>query len=96
MPQQTATRIARLTLDEDRVLTSGSVRIHSIYVANASNAPVEVAFCDNELNPLLNMVVPPLDGDSFTGIWLADRGLTVLGLDDPDVIVTILHSAVGI
>lgn len=90
-----ASRIARLVLDVDRILSEGSVMIHNVYVANGSPAPVEVVFLDNDDNPILNMICPSLDSDNFRGDWIADNGLKVSGLADGDVIVAILHTSEG-
>lgn len=92
---QVATRLSRLPLNTDRVVSSGSIVVHTIYVANATANPVEVVFKDNNDFPLLNMVAGAYDGENFGVCWLADNGLKVSGLEDGDVIVTVAHSAVG-
>ena len=90
-----ASRITRLTLNADRVLTTGSIRVYSVYIANTTTTPVEVVFHDNDGIPLLNMVCPAFGSENFAGLWLADNGLKVLSLDDAGVIVTILHGQDG-
>jgi hypothetical protein len=95
MPQQLASRISRYVMSQDRTVTTGSIRVHNIYVGNASADAVEVVFHDNDNIPLLNMVCPAMDSDDFGGIWLADNGLKIIGIDDADVIVTIIHSDEG-
>ena len=96
MPQQTASQISRLPLDVDRVVSTGSIRVHTIYVANATANPAHVAFLDNDNIPLLNMVIPAYDSDDFGGPWIADNGLKISGLGSSDVIVTVQHSAEGV
>ena len=91
----TASTISRLPLDEDRVVSAGSIRVNLVYVANSTASPASVAFLDNNDIPVLNMTVPALDSESFPGVWLADNGLKVSGLSDAGVIVTVLHSQDG-
>ncbi len=94
MPQ-TATRLTRVTLDADRTVSDGSIRVHNIYVANGTASPVEVVFTDKAGTLLLNMVIPALDSEQFPGIWIADAGLRILGLSSANVIVTVLHTQDG-
>lgn len=95
MPQ-TATRISRLTLESDKVVSTGTIRVQNIYVANVTNTPAEVVFQDNDGVPILNMMVPAYDSDDFGGHWIADNGLKIIGLDDQNIIATIIHSDVGV
>lgn len=94
MPQ-IASRISRLPLSSDQVVSEGSIRVHTVCVANATSNPVSVVFLDNDDIPLLNLVVPGFDSDDFSGVWLADNGLKVSGLGSADVIVTVIHSDEG-
>lgn len=90
-----STRLSRLPLNADRVVSTGSIRVHNIYVSNATDTPIEVAFLDNSGIPLLNMTVSAYDSDNFGSVWIADNGLKVSGLDDVNVVVTVAHSADG-
>jgi hypothetical protein len=90
-----ASRLSRLTLNFDRVVSSGSIRVQNIYVSNATSAPIEVVFKDNNDHPLLNMVISAYNSDCFATPWIADNGLKVGGLDDGNVVVTVAHTSVG-
>ena len=92
-----ASRITRVTLDVDRTIDTGSIRVQNVLVSNATNNMAEVAFLDNDDNNILNITVGPQDSMEFTGVWLADNGLKVDtgSIQDADVVVTVLHSAPG-
>ncbi len=95
MPQ-IASRIQRFTLDATRTVTAGSIRVHSIFVANATSSPAEVVFTDTAGTPILNIVCPANDSEQFTAVWIADSGLKILGLANVNIIVTIVHSQDGV
>lgn len=92
---QPAPRISRLTLDADRVLTTGTITVSYIYIANSTASPVEVVFLDNDAVPILNMVVKAQSSDRFEGAWIVDNGLNISGVSDVDVVVSILHTSEG-
>ncbi len=94
MPQ-TSSRITRSTLDADRTISTGSIRVHNIYVSNPTSTGAEIVFTDADGTPILNMTVKDCDSEQFPGAWIADNGLKVLGLGDANIVVTILHGAVG-
>ena len=94
MPQ-TSSKLTRVTLEADKTIDEGSIRVFNIYVANGSNAPSEVVFTNRDGTPILNMMIPPLDSEQFNGTWIADKGLKVLGLSSVTVIVTVLHGQPG-
>lgn len=83
--------ISRLTLDQDRVLTTGSIEVKYIYISNSTDNPVEVAFLDNDNIPFLNMNAPARGSGEYSGLWVADNGFKIAGVDDIDVVVSILH-----
>ncbi len=94
MPQ-TSPVISRVTLDADRTISSGSIRVSNILVANGTATACEVVFTTTAGTPILNIVVPSQDSEHFTGEWIADAGLKVLGLGSASVIVTVLHGQDG-
>lgn len=91
-----ASTISRLPLGSNQVVSSGSIRVQTIYVANSTASPAAVVFLDNDDIPILNMTVPAFDSESFIGEWLADNGLKVDGLGDDGVVVTVIHSQEGV
>lgn len=95
MPQ-TASRISRFTLDANRTVTDGSIRIQNIYVANSTDMAAEVVFQNNDSSPILNMVVGAMDSEQFSGNWIADNGLKILGLSEANIVVIILHTSEGV
>jgi hypothetical protein len=93
-----ASKITRVALTGDQVISNGTIRVHNIIVSNAlQQMPVEVVFTDREGTPILNITVSAQDSQDFPGCWAADKGLTVLGaaIADADVVVTVIHSQDG-
>lgn len=94
MPQ-TSSRITRSTLDADRTISTGSIRVQNIYVSNPTASGAEIVFTDADGTPILNMTVQACDSEQFPGVWIADKGLKVLGLGNANIVVTVLHSSEG-
>lgn len=94
MPQ-TASKLTRVTLEADKTIDTGSIRVSNIYVANGTSSPCEIVFTDTAGTPILNMMAPAYDSEQFPGVWIADGGLKVLGLGSDNVIVTVLHGQPG-
>ena len=91
----TSSRITRSTLDADRTISTGSIRVQNIYVSNPTATGAEIVFTDTDGTPILNMTVQACDSEQFPGSWIADNGLKVLGLNNANIVVTVLHGAVG-
>ncbi len=90
-----ATRITRHTLEADKTFDEGSIRVHNIYVSNPIGSAAEIVFTDTDGTPLLNMIAEACDSDQFSGTWIAENGLKVLGLGNANIVVTVLHGASG-
>jgi hypothetical protein len=92
-----ASRITRVTLDVDRTITTGTIRVQNILVSNATNNAAEIIFLDNDDNNILNITAPPQDSESFPGDWIADNGLKIDAdaIADANVVVTVLHGQDG-
>jgi hypothetical protein len=90
-----ASKITRVALDANRVISDGTIRVQNIIVSNAKKAPVEVVFTDRDGIPVLNITVPVQDSRHFEGPWVGDKGLSVLSAGDADVVVTVIHGQDG-
>ncbi len=90
-----ASQISRRTLDADRTISTGSIRVQNIYVANPTASGAEIVFTDTDGTPILNLVVGACDSEQFSGTWIAGNGLKILGLGKVNIVVTVLHSAEG-
>lgn len=85
----------RLILDDDRVLSTSSVRVDCIVANNTHGSNnYNVIVRDNDSNVIL--LVPVVAGSSFVldGSWMADNGLQFDSADS-SVAVTVFHSAIG-
>ncbi len=82
-------------MDADRTISTGSIRVQNIYVANPSATGAEIVFTDTDGTPILNMVVGACDSEQFPDSWIADNGLKILGLGNANIVVTVLHGAEG-
>ena len=90
-----ASKLTRVTLDEDRIIFTESVRVDHILISNSTTSAIECVFKDNEDNIKLNITVPAQDSFGYDVTFMADKGLKVDGLGDEDVVVTVAHSADG-
>lgn len=90
-----ATILSRSVLDAARVVTTGTVRVHNVTVANSTAAVVDAVLQDNDGNAVLTLTVPANSSYSFEAIWLADKGLKWATAGDATVIATIAHTQPG-
>jgi len=95
MPQQLATKLTRVTLDAEHVISTGSIRVNGILASNATASPVTVQFQNNAGTEIITMHVAANDNDSWDVMWIADAGLKIASAGDADVVVTVAHGAVG-
>jgi hypothetical protein len=90
-----ASQLSRVELDDDRVISAGTLHVLGILVSNATISDVEVVFKNNAAAPILNIAVPAHDSVEFSAQWMADKGLNVASLGDANVVVTVAHGAEG-
>jgi hypothetical protein len=92
-----STRTTRYTLDANRTISTGSIKVFNIIIANASAGPLNVPFTDADGTALWNIVVPANSteyGPQAEPI-LCDNGLLITSVAEADCIVTVFHSQDG-
>lgn len=91
-----ASRVTRVTLDQDQPIAGGeSITVFYIVVANSTVLDAEVDLKDVSGNVLLTIVAPAHQSETLEIEWVADKGLVVDGIGDANVVVTVFHSAGG-
>ena len=90
-----ASQLTRVTLDANRTITTGTIHILGIIVANGTAAAVSVVFKNTAGTEVLDIEVGANDSEQFNAHWVADAGLTVDSVSDAAVIVTVAHGADG-
>jgi hypothetical protein len=90
-----ATRLTRVALDQNRVISAGSIRVTGVVVSNGTGAAVTVVFRDREANNVMDITVPTNDTVSFNIPFVADKGLNIVSASSADVVVTVAHGADG-
>lgn len=80
-----------------RTLTSGSVRVEGIIVANTDDADEDtVTFTKGDGTTLLTIECGPNDSESFEVPWLAEAGLIVVSAAAASTtFVTVIHGQDG-
>lgn len=89
MQAAVATRSTKVDLTEDRPITSGSTFFHSILIGNSTAVDYEVVFNDKDGTEILSIMVPATKSFEYFTSFFADNGLTVVGLRDSGVTVTL-------
>ena len=90
-----ASILYRAELDAARVITTGSIRVNSVLVVNATASNVEVHFLNNAGTEILSIAVLAHDSFEFRAIWLADAGLNIQSASDANVSVVVAGTHVG-
>ena len=91
-----ASRVSRVTLDQDRIIGSGqTITIFGIVAANATANPALIDFQDATGTNKLTIVVPCRDTVEINTQWIADGGLQIDGIGSASVLVTVFHSQAG-
>jgi hypothetical protein len=94
------TRISHIAGDAslaDRTISSGSIRVLGILVANTSDAAENTTLIkDNDGDTIMTLEVGPNDSEDFTVPWVADNGFIVEAESDAaTVFVTVVHGQEG-
>lgn len=91
-----ASRITRVTLEQDQTIESGStITVFGFIVANSTTCPAEVDIQDGDGTKKITIVVPPVDSKIVEIEWIADNGLVIDGIGSASVYVTIFHTSPG-
>lgn len=90
-----ATRLTRVELDAARTISTGSIRVSSVLVCNATAGAVEVVFTDNDATEILSIAVPANTSFNYNVVWIAVNGLLIASEGDANVSVTVAHGADG-
>lgn len=94
MPQ-VASRLSHVTLDAERSISSGSIRVLNILVSNPTALDHLVTFNNNSGTTILQIAVPARDSETYAVAFIADAGLVVESVSDVNVTVTVAHGADG-
>lgn len=91
-----ASKLTRVELNISRTITTGSTRVHSILVTNASEQAKIVTFTDNDAVTKISIAVAGEQSFLYSQPWIADNGLLVSSTDPvATVSVTVMHGADG-
>jgi len=90
-----ATRFTRITGDTLTTVSSGSIVVGTINVANPTGAPITINFTDADDAAVFTMVVDANSTETETFNELFDNGLKYASTVDAAVIITVWHSADG-
>lgn len=82
------------TLASARVISTGSIHIYGIVIANDDNSNIRTVTLEKANGDTYMVIVLPANSTFESDIkWLADNGLTVdIDVDDADVTFTVFHS----
>jgi len=90
-----ASRVTRVDLSEDRIISDGeTITVFGVVVANSLCVPIEVDIEDGTQEKRITVTVPCADSKVIDFSWVADKGVRISGLasDGDMVFVTVFHS----
>ncbi len=90
-----ATKVTRVVLDVDRTISTGSIMVYGIIIANSTASAAEIEIEDFSGATRITVTVPALSSETIDFVFLADSGLGISGVGSTAVFATVFHSQDG-